>query len=155
ADTVPTNAASRLRHARCKTQVPPYDCPGPYRLQTCRARTPGPCFVPRSLPSFAPLLQHSPLCPRHLFSLSLPVWPLVANATIHRRPVRPRWLRRLAHGLEPGSATTVPRRRCTRSHLVSHRNRHTDALIPSHFISELVLSLSSPQSRLIPLCPST
>ncbi|KAJ7319404.1 hypothetical protein DFH08DRAFT_970786 [Mycena albidolilacea] len=27
-----SNAASRLRHARCKTQAPPYDCPGPYRL---------------------------------------------------------------------------------------------------------------------------
>jgi hypothetical protein len=87
--------------------------------------------VPRSLPSFAPPVQHSPLCPRHLFSLSLPVWPLVANAMIHRRTVRPRWLRRLAHGLEPGSTSTVSGRRCTRSHLVSRRTRHTDALIPS------------------------
>ncbi|KAJ7315709.1 hypothetical protein DFH08DRAFT_820282 [Mycena albidolilacea] len=35
ADTVPPNAASRLRHARCKIQALPYNFPGPYRLQTC------------------------------------------------------------------------------------------------------------------------
>jgi hypothetical protein len=78
--------------------APPYDCgsvPTTDVTRGRRARALGPCFVPRSLPSFAPPLQHSPLCPRNLSSLSLPVWPLIANATTHRRAARPRWLRRL------------------------------------------------------------